>query len=255
MPWKRGKSIRLSWSRLILAVEPGRLPPSDRLGKDHGWERAFTPHLNSKTPAHLDHMRPLVTRIGLLDRLRMTREYVLEETPVWSTTQEVLAHGHESIKVHDGVWGKVVELRPKEVQETSKERVGRQGKPAVDVSSEENMLTLLWLWLGLVPRESRRFVGDQSPLDQVVDVVLTDRRANPVALDPARRQAEPRGRSAPVRLLPLRLRCRSEQSSNGAVALEQEQMQRRKLRGREKNGDALFKNPGPTPYMESLSSD
>ena len=79
----------------------------------------------------------------------------------------------------------MVELRPKEVQETSEERVGRQGKPAVDVSSEEDALTLLWLWLGLNPRESRRFVGDQSSLDQVVDVILTNCRANPVALDPA----------------------------------------------------------------------
>ena len=80
---------------------------------------------------------------------------MLKETPVWSTTQEVLAHGHESGKVHDGVWGKVVELSPEEVQETSKERMGRQRKPAVDVSSEEDALTLLWLRLGLIPQESR----------------------------------------------------------------------------------------------------
>ena len=80
------------------------------------------------------HLHPLVTRVGLLDRLRTTREYVLEETPVWSTTQEVLAHGHKSGKVHDGVWRKVVELIPEEVQETAKERVERQRKPAVDMS-------------------------------------------------------------------------------------------------------------------------
>ena len=89
----------------------------------------------------------------------MTREYVLEETPVWSTTQEVLAHGYESGKVHDGVWGKVVDLSPKEVQETAKERMGRQRKPAVDMSGKENALTLLRLRLGLVPREPRRYVG------------------------------------------------------------------------------------------------
>ena len=52
---------------------------------------ALIPHLDSKAPAHLNHVRPLVTRVGLLDRLRATREYMLEETPVWSTTQEVFA--------------------------------------------------------------------------------------------------------------------------------------------------------------------
>ena len=60
------------------------------------------------------------------------------------------------------------------------------------MSSEENALTLLWLRLGLIPRESCRFVGDQAPLDQVIDVILADHRADPVALDPARRQAGPR---------------------------------------------------------------
>ena len=109
----------------------------------------------------------------------------------------------------------------------------RQGKPAVDVSSEENVLTLLWPRLGLVPREPRRLVRDQSPLNQVVDVVLTDCRADPVALDPARRQAGPRRRSALAGLLPFRLRRRllcalqslrlllhhcSERSSNRAAA-------------------------------------
>ena len=106
---------------------------------------------------------------------------------MWPTAQEALTHEHKSSKVHDGIQSKVVKLRPEEVQKTSKERVGRQGKPAVDVSSKENALTLLWLRLCLIPRESCRFVGDQSPLDQVVGVILTDRRANTVALDPARR--------------------------------------------------------------------
>ena len=75
-----GKSSRLARGRLVLAVEPGRLPTLDRVRKDHSWESAFVPHLNSKTSAHLYHVRPLVTRVGLLDRLRATREYVLEET-------------------------------------------------------------------------------------------------------------------------------------------------------------------------------
>ena len=59
------------------------------------------------------------------------------------------------------------------------------------MSGEENALTLLRPRLSLVPREPRRFVGDQSPLNQIVDVVLADRLADPVALDPARRQAGP----------------------------------------------------------------
>ena len=80
-----------------------------------------------------------------------------------------------------------MELSPKEVQKAPKERMERQRKPAIDVGGEENTLTLPWLWLGLVPREPRRFVGDQSPLHQVVEVVLADRRADPIALDLARR--------------------------------------------------------------------
>ena len=59
------------------------------------------------------------------------------------------------------------------------------------MSGEENALTLQRPRLGLVPREPRRFVGDQSPLNQVVEVVLADRRADPITLDLARRQAGP----------------------------------------------------------------
>ena len=71
-------------------------------------------------------------------------------------------------------------------------------------------------------------------------------------------------------LLPLRLRRRllralqshrlllphrSGRSSNRAAALGQERMQWRKQRRKRKNGSALFKNPGPTPYMRLLPSD
>ena len=42
---------------------------------------------------------------------------------------------------------------------------------------------------------------------------------------------------------------------DGAAVLEQEQMQWRKLRGKERNEDALFKeNPVPTPYRGPLPS-
>ena len=134
-------------------------------------------------------MCSLITRIGFLYRLGAAGEYVFEETPVWSTTQEVLAHGHESGKIHDGVWRKVVELSPKEAQETSKKRMGRQRKPAVNVGGEEDALTLLRTRLSLIPRGPRRSVGNQSSLDQIIDVVLLDRQPNPIALDPAGRQA------------------------------------------------------------------
>ena len=55
------------------------------------------------------------------------------------------------------------------------------------VSGEENTLTLPRLRLGFIPREPCQLVGDQSPLHQVIEVVLGDCRADPVALDPARR--------------------------------------------------------------------
>ena len=98
-------------------------------------------------------MRPFVTRVGLLDRLRTTRENVLEEALVWSTTQEILAHGHEGSEVHDGVGGKVVELCSKEVQEASEKRMGRQRKSTVNMGGEENALTLPRMRFGLTLRE------------------------------------------------------------------------------------------------------
>ena len=122
-----------------------------------------------KTPTHLDHVCPLITRVGLLDRLGAGCEYVLEETPVRSTTQEIFTHRHKSSQIDYGVWSEVVELSPKEVQKATKGRMMRQRKPAVDVGGEENALTLPRLRLGLVAREPRRFVGDQSPLHQIAE--------------------------------------------------------------------------------------
>ena len=60
---------------------------------------------------------------------------MLEQTPVRSAAQEVLAHGHEGSKVGDGIWIEMVELRPKEIQEATEENTRRQGEPAVYVSS------------------------------------------------------------------------------------------------------------------------
>ena len=76
------------------------------------------PHLNSKTPTHLDNFCLLITRIGLFHRLGATGENVLEKTPMRPATQEILAQRHESSEVHDGVGCEVVELRPKEIQKS-----------------------------------------------------------------------------------------------------------------------------------------
>ena len=148
--------------------------------------------MNPKTPTHLNHLCSLITRIGLFHRLGATGEDVLEKTPMRPTTQEILAQRHESSEVHDAVGCEVVELRPKEIQKSPKERVRQLRKPMVDMGGQESALTLPRLRLGLLPREPRRSMGDQSSIGQVVKICLTNRRADPVALDPARRQAGPR---------------------------------------------------------------
>ena len=51
-------------------------------------------------------------------------------------------------------------------------------------------------------------MGDQSPLHQVIEVILADRQAELVALDPARRQARSQRGSAPASPLALRPRGR-----------------------------------------------
>ena len=68
----------------------------------------------------------------------MNSENVLEETPVWSTTQEVLAHGHECSKICDGVGGEVVKLSSEKVQESSEKRMWRKREPTVDMGSKKN---------------------------------------------------------------------------------------------------------------------
>ena len=163
-----------------------------------------------------------------------------------------------------------MKLGSNKVQETPEEGVGRQREAAVDMGRKKDALTLLRSRLGLVLRKPPRTMGDQSPLDQILQVLLLDRRPNPVALDPAGRQAGSRRRPSPARLLPLRLRCRllrvlqshrlffphrRGRSSSGAAALEEEQAQWGKLRREKKNEDALFKNPDPAPHMGLLPSD
>ena len=57
-----------------------------------------------------------------------------------------------------------MELRSKKVQEALEERMRRQRKSAVDMSGEEDTLTLARLRFDLVPRETRRFMGNEPPL-------------------------------------------------------------------------------------------
>ena len=136
-----GKSSRLAWSCEVLAVEPGRLPAPDRLRKSHRREGTPLPLLNTQTPTHLDNMGFLVVRVRFLHCLGADGKDVLEKTPVRSTPQEILAHGHECSKICDGVGSKMMELGPKEIQETPKEGVWRKREAAVDMGGEQNALT------------------------------------------------------------------------------------------------------------------
>ena len=94
-----------------MTVEPGPLPATDRLRESDGWKTTLSPRLDRQDPAQLDHLRPFITRLGLLDRLRMAGKDVLEETPMGAATQETHTHGNESSEVYDGVGSEVVELR------------------------------------------------------------------------------------------------------------------------------------------------
>ena len=162
----------------------------------------------------------------------------------------------------------MVELCPKEVQKPSKERVRRQGKSTVDVGGKKNTLTLPRLRLRFLPRKPRRVIGDQPPFGQVVEVFLGDPRVDPVALDPALRQAGSRGGSAPTGRLPLRPRrrllCplqsrrlllphRRRRDAYGAVALGRERARRRSLKRRRGNENALFKKPRSDALYEVAS--
>lgn len=107
-----------------------------------------------------------------------------------TATQEILAQTHEGSKVHDGIRSEVMELRSEKVQETSEKRMRGQGESAVDMSGDKDTLTLERLRLDLIPREAHRFVRDESPLSQFIEIFLTNRRRHPVALDPARGKAD-----------------------------------------------------------------
>ena len=177
----------MAWGRDILAIEPGRLPAPDRLRKSHRREGTPLPLLNTQTPTHLDNMGFLVVRVRFLHCLGADGENVLEKTPVRSTPQEILAHGHECGKVCDGVGSEMMELSPEEIQETSKEGVWRKRETAVDMGGEQNTLTRPRLRLRLPLRQPRSPIGDQSGLSQLLQIFWPERGSDPIALDPTRR--------------------------------------------------------------------
>src|SRR3954467_10753178 len=182
---ERGKSSRLTRSRLVFAVKPGRLPTTDRFRESDGWKGAFSPCLDRQAPAQLDHLRPFVTRLGLFDRLRTASEDVLKESPMGAATQETLTQGNESSQIHDRVGSEVVELRSEEIQETPEKGMRRQRKPAIDMGGEEHTLTMKRLGLASPPREARSFRRDASSLNHIVKIFLPQHRRHPVALHPA----------------------------------------------------------------------
>src|SRR3954469_12562052 len=169
---ERGKSSRLTWSRLVFAVKPGRLPTTDRLRESDGWNRTFSPRLDRQASGQLDHLRPLVTRLGLFDRLGTAGEDMLKESPMGTTAQETLTQGNEGSQIHDGVGGKMVELRSEEVQETPEKGMRRQRKPAIDMGGKEHTLTIERLGLDFSPGETRSFVRDDSSLNHIVEIFL-----------------------------------------------------------------------------------
>ena len=132
------------------------------------------------------------------------------------------------------------------------------------VGCEEDALTLPWLRLGFIPPEPCRLVWDQSPLHQVVEVILADHRVDPDALDLARRQAGSRRGSAPAGPLALHLRGRllrvfqhrrlilphgGRSSSSGGPATRRK---REGWRDREKEKREWWRaeqRPGPRPFI------
>ena len=103
----------------------------------------------------------LIVRVRFLHCLGADGENVLEKTPVRSTPQKILAHGHECGKVCDGVGSEMMELSPEEIQETSKEGVWRKRETAVDMSGKQNTLTRSRLWLRFPLRKPRGLMDDQ----------------------------------------------------------------------------------------------
>ena len=65
-----------------------------------------------------------------------------------------------------------MELHSEEVQEAPEKRMRRQRESTIDMGGEEDTLTIKRLGFDFFPRETRRFVGNESPLDQIIEIIL-----------------------------------------------------------------------------------
>ena len=84
-----------------------------------------------------------------------------------------------------------MELRSEEVQEAPEKRMRRQREFTIDMGGEEDALTIKRLGFDFFPREARRFVGNESPLDQIIEIILPNHQRHPVSLDPILGQSSP----------------------------------------------------------------
>ena len=98
----------------------------------------------------------------------------------------------------------MVELGSEEVQECTEKGMWGQRKTAVDVSGEQDALTLLRLRLSFIPREPPETMLNQPALGQILQFVQLDCGLDPDALNLAAWQGGSRRRPAPAGLLPLR---------------------------------------------------
>lgn len=65
-----------------------------------------------------------------------------------------------------------MELRSEEVQEAPEKRMRMQRESTIDMGGEEDTLTIKRLGFDFFPREARSFVGNESPLDQIIEIIL-----------------------------------------------------------------------------------
>ena len=134
----------------------------------------------------------LVARICFLHRLRTDGENMFEKTLVRSTPQKVLTHRHERDKIRDGIGRKMMELGTEEIQDAPEEGARRKREAPIDVGGEQYTLTWSRLRLHLPLGQPCCTLGDQPGLHQLIQIFLSKRRPDPIALDPAWRQPQAR---------------------------------------------------------------
>ena len=90
------------------------------------------------------------------------------------------------------VFGEMVNLSTKKVQETPKERMRGKGKTSINMGGEKDALTLARLGLGFPFRQPPRSMSNQAVLGELLQVLSLDGGMDPVSLDPTRQQTGPR---------------------------------------------------------------